>query len=246
MERREAYPTDTQHVVNLSGYVWAAQQLEPLNGRLVLDLSCGTGYGSDYLGGRAGRIVGIDCALDVVAQSRARYPRANVSFVAMDGCALAFRDGSFDCIVSQDTIEHIDNDQRFVGEIARVLKPGGTLVLFTPHGKGVGVKPEDPFHVREYRLEELETLLAPHFDSIRWYGRRQGGRLKTVERHMDNVRRFDRLGLRTIVPRPVRHWLGSLVSRLQGGPALHEVAPADVEYAEGVAPDTNLIGICAK
>jgi 2-polyprenyl-3-methyl-5-hydroxy-6-metoxy-1,4-benzoquinol methylase len=246
MERREAYPTDTQHVVNLSGYVWAAEQLSPLTGRLVLDLSCGTGYGSDYLGSHAGRIVGIDCAIEVVARSRARYPRANVSFVAMDGCSLAFQDESFDCIVSQDTIEHIEDDRRFVEELARVLKPTGTLVLFTPHGKGAGVKPEDPYHVREYRFEELQALLSAHFTTIRWYGRRQGRRLRTVEQHMDRVRRFDSLGLRTVVPRPVRHWLGSLISRLRGGPALGDLAPADVEYAEGVAPDTNLIGICAK
>lgn len=246
MERREAYLTDTQHVVNLSGYVWAARQLGPLDDRLVLDLSCGTGYGSDYLGGRARRIVGIDCVPDVVAKSRATYPRANVSFLAMDGCALAFRDASFDCVVSQDTIEHIQDDRRFVAEIARVLKPAGTLVIFTPHGKGRGIKPEDPFHVREYTLEEFQALLAPFFSSIRWYGRRQGSRLRAVERSLDTVRRFDPGGLRNLVPRPVRHWLGSLVSRLQGGPSLRDIVPDDIEYSQGVAGDTNLIGICTK
>lgn len=246
MERREAYPTDTQHIVNLSGYVWAARQLEPLDDRLVLDLSCGTGYGSDYLGGRARRVVGVDCAPEVVARSRAKYPRANVAFLAMDGCALAFRDASFDCVVSQDTIEHIHDDRRFVAEIARVLKPAGSLVIFTPHGKGRGVKPEDPFHVREYAPEEFQALLAPHFSSIRWYGRRQGGRLRAVERSMDAVRRFDPGGLRNLVPRPVRHWLGSLVSRMQGGPPLRDIVPDDIEYSQGVAGDTNLIGICTK
>src|SRR4051794_640591 len=118
MERREAYPTDTQHLVNVSGYVWAAQQLGSLAQRHILDLSCGTGYGSDYLGRCGGLIVGIDCAPDVVAKSRAQYPRANVSFLAMDGCALAFQDHAFDCIVSQDTIEHIQDDHRFVSELA--------------------------------------------------------------------------------------------------------------------------------
>jgi 2-polyprenyl-3-methyl-5-hydroxy-6-metoxy-1,4-benzoquinol methylase len=246
VERREAYPTDTQHVVNLSGYVWAARHLPPLPRRRILDLSCGTGYGTDYLGSCAGDIVGIDCAVDIVAASRARYPRATVSFVAMDGCALAFQDATFDGIVSQDTIEHIEDDHRFVAELARVLKPEGALVIFTPHGKGGGVTPEDPFHVREYTQDEFRALLAPYFSTIRWYGRRQGDRLKTAERSMDLVRRFDPVGFRNLVPRAIRHALGSWVSRLQGGPALHEIGPADIEYRDGVAADTNLIGVCTR
>lgn len=246
MERREAYPTDTQHVVNLSGYVWAAQRLGPLTQRCVLDLSCGTGYGADYLGSCAGRIVGIDCAPDVVARSRAAYPRGNVTFLAMDGCALGFRDATFDCVVSQDTVEHIQDDHRFMAELARVLKPTGMLVIFTPHGKGRGVRPEDPYHVREYTQEEFHALLAPHFSTIQWYGRRQGARLKAAERSMDAMRRFDPGGIRNLVPRRIRHWIGSLLSRLQGGPSLRDIVPADIEYREGVAEDTNLIGVCVK
>ncbi len=246
MERRAAYPTDTQHMVNLSGYVWAARQLGPLEQRSILDLSCGTGYGADYLGSRAGRIVGIDYAPDVVAKSRADYLRPNVAFLAMDGCALGFCDASFDCIVSQDTIEHIQDDHRFVSEVTRVLKPNGVLIIFTPHGKGRDVTPSDPFHIREYTLDEFRALLAPHFSTIQWYGRRQGHRLKTVERSMDTVRNLDPAGLRSCVPRPIRHWLGSVISRLQGGPALQDIVPDDIEYREGIADDTNLIGICIK
>jgi len=233
-------------MVNLSGYVWAAHQLGPLEQRSILDLSCGTGYGADYLGSGAGRIVGIDCASDVVAKSRADYPRPNVAFLAMDGCALGFRDASFDCIVSQDTIEHIQDDRRFVSELTRVLKPNGMLIIFTPHGKGRGVIPNDPYHIHEYTHEEFKALLAPHFSTIRWYGRRQGHRLKTVERSMDTVRNLDPAGLRNCVPRPIRHWLGSMISRVQGGPALQDIVPGDIEYCQGVADDTNLIGVCIK
>jgi SAM-dependent methyltransferase len=164
----------------------------------------------------------------------------------MDGCALGFRDASFDCIVSQDTIEHIQDDQRFVSELTRVLKPNGMLIIFTPHGKGRGEIPNDPYHVREYTHEEFKALLGPHFSTIRWYGRRQGHRLKTVERSMDTVRNLDPAGLRNCVPRPIRHWLGSVISRVQGGPALQDIVPDDIEYCEGVADDTNLIGVCIK
>ena len=63
---------------------------------------------------------------------------------------------------------------------------------------------------------------------------------------MDAVRRFDPGGFRNLVPRPIRHWLGGQVSRLQGGPTLEDITPEDIEYKEGVADDTNLIGICMK
>ncbi|MBK9306359.1 MAG: class I SAM-dependent methyltransferase [Nitrospira sp.] len=246
MERRAAYPTDTQHVVNLSGYVWAARQLDAAHPHRILDLSCGTGYGADYLGPCADTIVAIDCVQAVAAKSRSDYPRPNVHFLAMDGCALGFRDESFDCIVSQDTIEHIQDDGRFVAELTRVLKLHGTLIIFTPHGKGKGVKPSDPYHIREYTAQEFMDLLAPHFSTIRWYGRRQGHRLRTAEQSMDTIRTWDPLGLRTCVPRPVRHWIGSLISRLHGGPDLGDLVPADIEYTEGIAQDTNLIGVCVK
>ena len=180
MERREAYPTDTQHIVNLSGYVWAARQVPQLDRLCVLDLACGTGYGSGYLSGKAGRVVGVDCAPQIVARNRARYGHSGASFLAMDGCALGFRDESFDCILSQDTIEHIMDDRRFVAEVARVLRKTGTLVIFTPHGKGAAYKPEDPYHVREYNQEEFRDILSPYFSTIRWFGRRQGARLKTA------------------------------------------------------------------
>jgi hypothetical protein len=70
--------------------------------------------------------------------------------------------------------------------------------------------------------------------------------LKAVERAMDGVRRFDPGGIRNLVPRTIRHRLGGLVSRLHGGPTLEAITPEDIEYEEGVAGDTNLIGICRK
>jgi ubiquinone/menaquinone biosynthesis C-methylase UbiE len=246
MERREACATDTQHVVNLSGYVWAATQLGNLDRLRVLDVACGTGYGSRYLGQRARMVVGVDHQPAVVAKCRAQYAAERVSFVAMDATALGFRDASFDAIVSQDTIEHIEHDRRFLSEVTRVLRTGGVLVLFTPQGKERGRLPTDPYHVREYTPDELKELLSAHFGSIRWFGRRQGGRLRAVEQHMDTVRRWDPFGFRQLLPRRVRHWIGSLVSRAQGGVRLDDLAPDDIEYAEGIALDTNLIAVCVK
>ena len=246
LERREAYPTDTQHVVNLSGYIWAASWLREIGRLRILDVACGSGYGTDYLATRAGEVVGADIVSSVVAQCRVRYPNPRASFVVMDGIALGLRSETFDAIISQDTIEHVHQDRRFVEELVRVLRPGGILVLFTAQGKERGCRPDNPYHEREYVPNEFQGLLAPYFHSIRWFGRRQGARLKAVERHMERVRRWDVCGIWRIVPRRLRHWMGGLVSRAQGGVALNEITPEDIEYVEGLREDTNLIALCTK
>jgi ubiquinone/menaquinone biosynthesis C-methylase UbiE len=246
MERREAYATDTQHVVNLSGYVWAVQQVPGLAQMRVLDIACGTGYGAEYLALHARTVVGVDQAHAVVVRNRTRYHDQRIRFLAMDGTALGFKDETFDAVISQDTIEHIVKDRAFVAEVSRVLRPQGFLVLLTPHARERGRKPDDPFHIREYVQDELAEILARHFTAIRWYGRRQGTRLQHVERNLDSVRRWDPLGLRRIVPRRLRHWIGSAVSRARGGTVLSGLGPGDVEYVEGVHADTNLIAVCVK
>jgi SAM-dependent methyltransferase len=246
MERREAYPTDTQHIVNLSGYVWAVKQLAGHERSRVLDVACGTGYGSDYLSETVHQVVGIDVASGVVSRCRAKYSSPRIAFLGMDGAALGFRSGVFDAIVSQDTIEHVPNDCGFVAELSRVLRPGGVLVLFTPQGKEPGRKPDDPFHIREYTRAELLALLNNHFTSVQWFGRRQGSRLRDLERHMDSVRRWDPLSLRRLIPRWIRHRLGSLVSLARGGASLNKIVPDDIHYVEGTGDDTNLIALCVK
>jgi SAM-dependent methyltransferase len=246
VQRRSAYATDTQHIVNLSGYVWAATQVGNLSRMVVLDLACGTGYGSDYLRRLARHVVGVDTASDVIARCRAVYPGPRVSFVPMDGCRLGFRDESFDAVVSQDTLEHVVDDRRFVAELARVLRRDGILVLLTPQGAGGDHAPADPYHVREYAPDALHALIAPHFSSLRWFGRTPGARLRAVESHMDALRRWDPAGVRRVVPRRIRHWLGSLVSLTRGGAALEQIGPHDVEYREGHRDDSNLILVCRK
>lgn len=62
------------------------------------------------------------------------FPRADLAGVQADACApLPFRDACFDALVSMEGIEHFENQTGFVRECARVLKPGGTMILSTPN-----------------------------------------------------------------------------------------------------------------
>lgn len=243
-ERRHACPTDTQHIVNLSGYHWAMEALSAVCNMRVLDAACGTGYGSYSLAAQARSIVGVDRDLPTIREARRCYHRSNLCFLPMDCLTLAFKDASFDAVLSFETIEHVANASQFLRGITRVLTPDGWLVLSTPNGKSAGAVPENPFHHREYTRDELQALLAEYFYSVRLFGRRLSPRLAGLEHELNGVRRFDPWGLRRFLPRRFRHQIGSLLSRSRSGISLEEVTTADVEYCEGLTATSTLLAIC--
>jgi len=246
MERRRECRTDTQHIVNLSAYEWAVERLGPLSGAAILDAACGAGFGSYSVAADAEWVVGVDLSVPAVVEAGSHYRRSNLSFAAMDCSTMGFRDARFDAVLSFETIEHVANDHQYVDEIARVLRPRGTLVLSTPRAPFPGAVPESPNHVREYTWDQLEELLAPHFQSIARYGRRLGPRLARVEEDLDRVRGLVPAKVRQIVPRRIRHVLGSMISRPRGGVGLEEVTVDDVEYVEALEETSTLLAICQR
>ncbi len=246
MERRRELNTDTQHIVNLSAYVWALEWLGSVREARILDAACGAGFGSYSVAESAEWVVGVDLSVSAIIEAGILYRRSNLSFAAMDCSRLGFHDARFDAVFSFETIEHVSDDYQYVGEIARVLRPGGRLVLSTPRAPFQGAVPENPYHVREYTWGQLEELLAPHFQSIVRFGRRLGPRLARVEEDLDRVRRLAPPKVRQIVPRRLRHVLGSMISRSRGGVGLEEVTVDDVEYVEGLEETSTLLAICQR
>ena len=120
-------------------------------GATVLDAGCGVGYGTAHLAQVAERVVGVDVSHDAVSYARAHYAGANVEFHVADVLELPFADDSFDVVCSFEIVEHVADAERFVTELARVLKPGGRLVLSTPRADDPNVRPDNPFHERKSR-----------------------------------------------------------------------------------------------
>lgn len=246
MERRHECPTDTQHVVNLSAYAWALERIGGGHGSRILDAACGAGFGSDRVAEGTARVVGVDLAIPVIAGAAGQYRRPNLSFAAMDCADLGFQDACFDVVLSFETIEHVSDDRRYVDEISRVLRPGGWLVLSTPRASAPDAVPQNPFHVREYTWQQLARLLDPHYTSIARYGRRLGPRLARLEEELDRIRKVAPAKARQIVPRRIRHVLGSIVSKSRGGAGLDEVGVEDIEYVEGLEETATLLAICRR
>lgn len=106
----------------------ARRYLAPGEPRRILDLGCGTG-GTLAVVSEFGRAVGLDPFPDALAYCRRRGLR---ELVAADATRLPFAEAGFDLVTSFDVFEHIADDGAAFAEAARMLRPGGLLLLTVP------------------------------------------------------------------------------------------------------------------
>lgn len=155
---------------HLSRYEFAAGFVR---GKVVLDIACGSGYGSSYLFDKGARIVvSGDISAEAIEAARSFYGRQGIEFLVLDATRLPFADNSFEAIVSMETIEHLEQYQDYQSECKRVLKGGGLFICSTPN-KGHGIpeiKEFSPYHVHEFYIEEFQDLLSQFFVEIQLYG----------------------------------------------------------------------------
>jgi SAM-dependent methyltransferase len=129
--------------------------------KTVLNIACGDGSGADLLASVARSVIGIESDPDHILRLSQRYRRPTLSFRAGSCIAIPAMDGSIDLVVSFETIEREPHHARMIGEIRRILAPGGVLVLSiaAPQaGARGGV--------------ELERLLHAHFAYVSVVGQR--------------------------------------------------------------------------
>ncbi len=152
-------------------YAWAA---EVVVGKTVLDAACGEGYGSRLLAARAAQVQGLDLSEQAIAHARQRYRADNLAFESGDATELPFADDSFDAVVSFETLEHLEAQDRLLSEFRRVLRPDGFLLISSPDRKTYSDETgyDNPYHVRELYRDELEALLGRHFPAFRLWGQK--------------------------------------------------------------------------
>ena len=97
----------------------------------ALDAACGTGRYAEYLAGRGHRVLGVDSSPEMLARARARVPSGE--FVLGDLHELPLPDSSVDLVVSALALAHVPTLAPVMAEFARVLRPGGNLVISDAH-----------------------------------------------------------------------------------------------------------------
>lgn len=155
-------------------YRWARQFAA---GKRVVDVACGEGYGSDLLAAVAQDVLGVDIDAATVESARRRYGRANLDFRTGSVTAIPVADASVDLLVSFETLEHVsESDQAaFVGEIRRILKPGGFAIISTPDRVNYSERMDyrNEFHIHELSRTEFTTLLEQSFARVKIFAQRQ-------------------------------------------------------------------------
>ena len=149
-----------------------AQQLA--KGKTVLDITCREGYGTALLSEVAGQVIGMDTDPTIVAHAAKEFKGNNITFAVGSFSNIPLISCSVDLVVSFETIEHNDEQNQMIAEIARVLKPEGTLILSSPDKKEYSDLPHhiNPYHIKELHNDEMYSLLSRNFQNVLFYGQR--------------------------------------------------------------------------
>lgn len=143
--------------------------------KIVLDVACGSGYGSNYLAQFAKKVYGLDKDEETIEENKVKFQRDNLEFLTGYAEQLPFVDKTFDVVVSFETIEHIQDYKEFLKEIKRVLKDDGILIISTPNKQySVFKNHYNPYHVKEFYEEEFNDIINKYFKNIATYYQSNG------------------------------------------------------------------------
>ena len=106
-------------------------------GSSVLDAGCGTGRHTAFLAGNGHDVVGIDSSPEMLALAAAKVPAARFELAELERIPLP--DSSMDAVVCGLVLSHARDIRPGVTELARVLRPGGRLVISNPHPFATGI-----------------------------------------------------------------------------------------------------------
>lgn len=149
---------------HVARYLFAARLARQ---KRVLDIACGTGYGTHELAGTATSAVGIDRAPEAIQYASSHFGRSNLTFLQASAGELPFPDSSFDLITAFEVIEHLGDWHRLLAEARRLLRPGGQFVVSTPNKLYYAQSREqagpNPFHEHEFTFDEFRMALEEFF-----------------------------------------------------------------------------------
>ena len=157
-------------------YFFASKYVE---NKIVIDTASGTGYGADILYniGKAKKVYGIEINDKTVAYAQYKYGNDNIIYNQGSILDLPFDNEMFDVFTSFETVEHVDDEDRQMKEVRRVLKKGGLYILSTPNNWGL-----TEFHVKDYDYFSIKELVSKYFKIQKIYN--QNSETATTKRQI--------------------------------------------------------------
>ena len=160
------------HYEHLHRYAFASQFVK---GKKVLDLASGEGYGSSLLSKEADTVVGVDIDGNAVEHARNKYSTQNLEF--LQGSILEIPitgNNKFDVIVCFEVIEHVEEHEKLLSEVKRLLKKDGLFIVSSPNKKTYSdeISYNNPFHKKELYFNDFKNLLNKYFRSFIFFGQK--------------------------------------------------------------------------
>lgn len=175
--------TGERYVPQLKGPIYYehahryAMAVPLVEGKDVLDIASGEGYGTVLLARHARSVIGVDIDVEAIAHARRAYDVPNAFFRVGSCEAIPLADASVDVVVSFETLEHLTEHETFVAEVRRVLRPGGMFLVSSPNKREYSDVPQfqNPYHLRELYFSEFRDFLSRTFKHVAIFGQRLSG-----------------------------------------------------------------------
>lgn len=224
--------------------------------KTVVDLACGTGYGSRILLEKSQTYIGIDINEEALTYAQKKYSGPNSSFLKMDVNNLIFKNYSFESAVAFEMIEHLDSAQIFLKEVSRILTPKGVFVVSTPNRlvQSPNGKLMSPYHTKEYDPQEFERLLKKHFSHVTIFGQRKSKKaIQSVDAFMfsQKVRQtlvdLDFLRFRKLFSPDTKEIIWKYLGNLVGRKAQENITNSDYLITKkNLDSSEYLLAVCKK
>lgn len=162
----EIYDDEANPLVILEGPE-VARALGEVSGLEILDVGCGTGRHAVQLAKAGARVTGVDFSSGMLERARAKPGGESVRFIHQDASgALPFEAGSFDRVISCLVVDHVRDLRAFFGELRRVCREDGFIVISVMHPammlKGVQARFTDPRSGQEVRPESVANRISDY------------------------------------------------------------------------------------
>lgn len=182
---------------HLKVYQFAEQFVK---GKVVLDVGCGTGYGAHYFTthGGATLVSAFDNSVEAITYAKRKYSNPYIDFVQMDAQNITYPNNSFDIVFSSENLEHLQDPEKNIAHIRRVLKSGGILILGTPNKEISSPeleKSSNLYHIKEFCFEELEELLNKYFRFVYIFENNLPSSIEAGRKLKEDRRRRGKIGI---------------------------------------------------
>lgn len=160
------------HYEHIHRYSYVQQFVE---GKKVLDLASGEGYGCAILAEKASEVVGIDIDEQAVRHAVGQYLLPNINFICGSITDIPIKgENLFDVITCFEAMEHIEDHDKLLSEVKRLLTKEGLFIVSTPNKLIYNIYSGGPnlYHLKELNFDEFKNILEKHFPQVSFLGQK--------------------------------------------------------------------------